>query len=150
MEEIRMANNELIKLCVDVVNNPARVQQFSKGKDADSAIRAKFFEIMGTETPNKKDIRRHKVAIFEIIEEVLTETYLNGVNEDEFFMRFAETKNIALGDKNEFFVEDDAVLYVSEHAGNHWNINRQKLEGGQTFDVKTKSFAAAVYGDFFL
>lgn len=145
-----MANTELVTLCVDVVKNPARVQQFSKGKDADTAIREKFFEIMGTDKPSKKDIRRHEVAIFEIIEDVLTETYLNGVNEDEFFMRFAEVKNLKLGDQNEFFVEDDAVLYVSEHAGNHWNISKQKLEGGVPFRVKTKSFAAAVYGDFHL
>lgn len=145
-----MANTELIKLCVDVVNNPAQVQHFSKGKDADSAIRGQFLELMGTEKPTAKDIRRHEVAIFEILEEVLTETYLNGVNEDEFFMRFAETRNIALGDTQEFYVEDDGVVVVSEHAGNHWTINRQKMEGGQSFPVKTKAYAAAVYGDFFL
>jgi hypothetical protein len=97
-----------------------------------------------------KDIRKHKVAIFEIIEEVLTETYLNGVNADEFFMQFADIKNLDRGDTNEFYVEDDAVLTVSEHSGNHWRINRQKLEGGIVFPVKVKSYAIAVYGDFFL
>lgn len=141
---------ELVALCVDVVNNPARVEHFSKGQDADTKIRAKFFEIMGTENPTKKDIRRHEVAIYEILEEVLTETYLNGVDENDFFMRFAETRNLALGDSQEFFIEDDGVIVVSEHAGNHWNIHRQKLEGGTPFTVKVKSYAAAVYGDFFL
>lgn len=143
-----MANTELVKLCVDVVNNPAQVQQFSKGKDIDTQIRKAFFEIMGTDKPTGKDIRRHEVAIFEILEEVLTETYLKSVEEDEFFMRFAETRNLALGDTQEFYVEDDGVLFVSEHAGNHWNISRQKMEGGTTFPVRVKSFAAAVYGDF--
>lgn len=140
----------LVKLAVDSIKNPAQVQHYSNGKDADTVIRAAFHKLMGTETPTMKDIRRHKVAIFEIIEEVLDETYLRGIQEDEFFLQFAEVRNVALGDSVEFYVEDDAVLIASEHAGNHWNINRQKLEGGQSFPVKTKSIAIAVYGDFFL
>lgn len=145
-----MKNQKLINLCVDSVKNPERVQTFSQGADVDATIRSQFFEIMGTETPNLKDIRRHKVEIFEILEEVLTETYKRGVDEDEFFMRFAEIRNIALGDQQEFFVEDDTILVVSEHAGSHWDITRQKLEGGNTFRVKTKAFAIGIYGDFFL
>lgn len=145
-----MANTELVKLCVDYVKTPAQVLNFSNGKDVDETIRGKFFEIMGTDKPNMKDIRRHKVAVFEILEEVLTETFLRGVNEDEFFMQFAEVRNIALGDSQEFYLEDDAVVIVSEHAGNNWNIQRQKMEGGTSFSVKTKAYAAAIYGDFFL
>lgn len=145
-----MANTELIRLCVDVVNNPAQVQNFSKGKDVDSAIRGKFFEIMGTENPTKKDIRRHETAMFEVLEEVLTETYLKGVEEDAFFSRFAEVRNLALGDTQEFYIEDDGMIIMSEHAGNNWNIDRQKLEGGAPFTVKVKSYSAAIYGDFFL
>lgn len=146
-----MANETLKKLCVDYINNPSQVQHFNaKGKNVDEAIREQFNKIMGVDTPTLKDIRRHKVEIFEVLEEVLTETYLNGVNEDEFFMQFAEIRNLALGDTQEFYLEDDAVLVVSEHAGNHWNISRQKLEGGASFTIKTKSYAIAVYGDFFL
>lgn len=144
-----MANTELIRLCVDYVKNPAQVMNFSKGKDVDETIRGKFFEIMGTETPNQKDLRRHQVEVFEILEEVLTETYLKGVEENEFFMQFAETRNLALGDSQEFYIEDDGVIIVSEHAGNNWNIHRQKLEGGASFTVETKAYSAGVYGDFF-
>ena len=143
---------ELVEACVQLVKNEEQVKNYamSKGHDADQKIREAFFEIMGTEKPTRKDIRRHKVEIFEIIEEVLTETYLNGVNEDEFFMQFAEVKNLALGDTNEFYVEDTAVLTVSEHSAGHWNIDRQKVEGGTFFPVKVKSYAIAVYGDFYL
>lgn len=143
-----MANTELIKLCVDVIKDPAQVQHFSNGKNVDERIRTKFAEAIGVSHPTKKELRKHEVTIYEILEEVLTETYLNVVNEDEFFMRFAETRNLALGDTQEFYVEDDGVLFVSEHSGNHWNISRQKLEGGTSFPIKTKPFAAGVYGDF--
>lgn len=145
-----MANTELVKLCVDYINKPAQVQHFSQGKDVDEVIRHQFYELMGTETPTEKDMRRHQVAIFEILEEVLTETFLKGVEENEFYRQFAEIRNIALGDSQEFYIEDDAVITVSEHAGNNWNIHRQKMEGGNTFTLQTKSWAAAVYGDYFL
>lgn len=145
-----MTNKQaLVKLCVDTVKYPKRVEQFSNGKDVDQKIREEFFSIMGTDKPNKKDIRRHKIEIFEILEEVLTETYIEGVEENAFFMQFVETRNLARGDKNEFYLPDDAILYVSEHSGDHWNISRQKLEGGTSFSVETTTYAIGVYTDFF-
>ncbi len=143
-------NAELVKVCVDYVRNPEQVRNFSKGKDIDAEIRKKFFEIMGTENPTKKHIRKYAADVFEILEVVITETYLNGVYEDEFFMQFADIRNLALGDTNEFIIEDDAILTISEHAGDHWEIHRQKLFGGETFTVKTKSYALAFYGDFYM
>lgn len=145
-----MDKREFVKVCVDYIKNPTQVAHYSKGKDIDETIRAKFFEIMGTENPTMKDVRRHKTAIFEILEEVLTETYLKSVDENAFFQQFAEIRNLALGDSQEFYVEDNGIIIVSEHAGNNWNIHRQKLEGGVPFTVKTKAYAAAIYGDFFL
>lgn len=149
MEELIMVEKmTLVKTCVDHINHPARVEQYSNGKDIDATIRKQFLELMGTENPTKKDIRNAGPAAFAIIEDILVETYLNSVNEDEFFMRFADIRNLNRGDSQEFYVEDDAVLFVSEHAGNHWNITRQKFEGGTSFPVKTKAYAIAVYGDY--
>lgn len=145
-----MNEKTLVLACVDLINNPAQVQHFSEGKDADQKIREAFFEIMGTDKPTRQDVRKYKADIFTILEEVLTQTYLNGVNEDEFFMRFADVKNIARGDQNEFYVKDSGILQVSEHSGDHWAVRRQKLEGGTSFSVKTKAHSVAVYGDFFL
>lgn len=145
-----MNKQALAKLCVDSVVNPTQVAHYSKGADIDASIRAQFFEVFGTEKPTAKHIRRHQKLIFEIMEEVLTETYRKGINEDEFFLQFAEIRNIDLGDELEFFVEDDAMLVVSEHSGNHWSISRQKLEGGTSFQIKIKAYAIGVYGDFLL
>lgn len=143
---------ELVQACVQLVNNYEQVKNYavSKGNDPDQKVREAFFEILGTETPDERDIRRNQIAIFEILEDVLTETYLKGVEEDEFFMQFAEVRNLALGDKQEFYIKDNGVVIVSEHAGNNWNIDRQKMEGGARFTVDTKSYSAAIYGDFFL
>ena len=116
-------NKDLVKLCVDTVRN--KVQHYGKTTDqASEIIRKEFFELMGTETPGYKDVRRHKVAVFEILEEVLSQTVINGVNEDEFFMQFAETRNVALGDSIEFYVPDNSLLVASELSGNHWDDQR--------------------------
>lgn len=136
---------ELVKLCVDTVNN--RVQNFSSHQ-ADEAIRKAFFEILGTEKPTYKEMRKHKVEVFEIMEEVLSQTIINGVNENNFFMQFAEVRNVALGDSIEFYVPDNTLLVASELAGNHWDISRQKLDIGTSFAVKTRAFGLAVYADF--
>lgn len=146
----------LVTACVDLLNNPSAVnrrleKQFSEGgaiTTPDQAIREAFFKLMGTDKPDVYDIRRNSAAIFEILERVLTETALKGVQEEEFFMRFAEVSNLARGDKQSFYVKDDAVVIVSKHSGNHWNIHRQKMEGGTSFTVETEVFAAAIYGDF--
>lgn len=140
-------NKDLVKLCVDTARN--RVQNYGKTTEqASDVIRKAFFEIMGTETPNFKDVRRHKVEVFEILEEVLATTVINGVNDDEFFMQFADVRNVALGDSIEFYVPDNSLLVASELAGNHWNMTRQKLDAGASFTVKTKAFGLAVYADF--
>jgi len=143
---------EALKLvCVDYVRNPQVVQNFSEGKDIDTRIREAFFEILGTDKPTKKHMRntQNRELVFEVLTEVITESFLKSVEEDEFFMQFADVRNIALGDTNEFYLEDDAVLTVSQHSGNHWNIRRQKAEGGTTFKVDTKAYSIGVYADFF-
>lgn len=137
--------NELVKLCIDTANN--RVQNYSKN-DANEVIRKAFFEILGTEKPTYKDIRKHKTTVFEIIEEVLSQTILNGINENDFYMQFADVRNVAFGDSLEFYVPDNTMLVASKLSGNHWDITRQKLDAGTSFTVKTDWFGLAVYGDF--
>lgn len=138
-------SKDLVKLCVDTAQN--KVQNYAS-EQASDVIRKAFFEIMGTEKPGYKDLRKHKVEVFEIIEEVLVRTVIEGVNDDEFFMQFAETRNLALGDSQDFYVPDNSLLVASEFAGNHWDITRQKVEGGTSFSVKTKSYGVGVYADF--
>ena len=141
---------ELLQVCVDYVKNPESVMNFSKGKNVDDVIRTKIFEVLGVDKITKRDMRKASVQelAFEILTVTIEETFNKGVYQDEFFMQFAEIANLAFGDENEFYLEDDAVLTVSQHSGNHWNIHRQKLEGGAKFRVDTKAYAIAVYGDF--
>ena len=66
--------NALVTLCVDARRN--RVANFSaeNAKYTDEAIRQAFYEILGEDKLTYQNWRKHKVEIFEIIEEVLNIT----------------------------------------------------------------------------
>jgi hypothetical protein len=139
--------NALVNLCVDARRN--RVGNFSaeNEKYVDEAARAAFVEILGTDKLNHRAWRKHKVEIFEIIEETLDQTLPDAWDNSPFYNELVEVKNFALGQKNEFVVEDNSVLVVSKFSGNHWNIDRQKLPAGKSFDVDTEWFGIRVYDE---
>lgn len=136
--------NELVKLGVDLYKN--RVQQYSKS-EGNEVMRKAFVEILGTDKPDFRQFRKHKIEVFEIIEEVLEQTITDGMA-TPFFEQFVEYRDLNLGDTNEFYVEDRTMLTVARHSGNHWDIRRQKLNIGDTFTVQTEPMVAAVYTDF--
>lgn len=111
-------------------------------KDANDKIREIMFSVLGVDEncsrkELRKAIRRHKIDVFEIIEETVENLLVSGWGENPFFNEFVEIKSMADGDTNEFYVPDEVILTVSELSGNHHDIIRQRLAEGQTFSVKT-------------
>ena len=140
-------NRELVNLCVDTCKG---VQTNFTSHQASEVIRKEFVDIFGTDKPNFKDFRdSSKVATaFEVLEEVIDVLVTEGFANNPFFDQFVEYRDLALGDRNEFYVEDKSMLAISEVSGSHWNIRRQKLDVGESFSVKTKFYGAKVYADF--
>lgn len=102
------------------------VKEYS-AKDANKKIVEKFRAALGIEPTDrpqhvKRAIRANKDLVFTLIEETIEEMIISGWMENPFFMQFVETKNLALGDENDFYVEDDSILSVSKVSGNHHNI----------------------------
>lgn len=124
-------------------NDITKVQQFNQlmldasrntlvdcsQREASDAIRAKFNQILGTnENSSPKERRQawraHKTEIFEIIEDVLEDKLVSGWTQDNaFFEQFVDPRNLALGDTNEFYVDDNSLLTVSPFNGNHHDFN---------------------------
>ena len=63
-------------------------------------------------------------------------------------MKYVDQRNLALGDKNEFYAEDDSVLSVMKIAGNHHDIIRQRLAGGSVRSLETYWVAIKIYAEF--
>lgn len=144
-----MANclRELTDLMNDSLSN--RVALFNKeaAPYTDQAIREAFFEILGEDKLTWQNFRNHKNEIFTVIENVLTTNLPLAWENSPFYDQFVEVKNGALGDKNEFIVEDNSILVASRFSGNHWDTDRQKLQGNKSFSVSTEWIYIHVYDD---
>jgi hypothetical protein len=136
--------NGLIQVGVDLYKGS--LIKFSAA-EGNNTLRKAFVDILGTDKPNYKQFRRHKIEIFEVMEEVLSQTITEGFA-NPFFEQFVERRDVNLGDSNEFYVEDRTVLSVARHAGNHWDMRRQKLNIGESVTVPTEPLSASVYTDF--
>ena len=80
--------------------------------EREDAIRAKLFEVLEVEGYDartfRKALRRHKVEVFEIIEEDVENILANGdYLRNAFFTQWVEVRNLALGDENRFYIEGD-------------------------------------------
>ena len=114
-------------------------------KEANQKIVEKFRAALGIEANDrpqavKRAIRANKDLVFTLIEETIEEMIITGWMENPFFTQFVETKNLALGDENDFYVEDDSILSVSKVSGNHHNMIRQRLGAGKHFSVAGEWF----------
>lgn len=141
--------NDYRKLMFETAKGIQSVSQ----KEANDKIRELQFNILGVE-PNasareiKKAIRRHKVEIYEVIEETLDDLLVSGWGDNPFFNQFVEQKYMALGDTNEFWVPDDVILTVSEVSGNHHDLFRRRLGAGKSFSVKTSWYGIKIYTEY--
>ena len=122
-------------------------------KDANNKIREIMFSVLGVDEncsrkELRKAIRRHKIDVFEIIEETVENLLVSGWGENPFFNEFVEIKSMADGDTNEFYVPDEVILTVSELSGNHHDLIRQRLAEGQTFSVRTSWYGIKIYTEY--
>ena len=122
-------------------------------KEANDKIVEKFRAALGIEANDRapqvrRAIRANQQLVFTIIEETVEEMIITGWMSNPFFMEYVDTKNLALGDANDFYVGDDSILSVSKISGNHHNMIRQRLGAGRHFAVTTEWFGLKIYSDF--
>lgn len=91
-------------------------------------------------------MRRNKIALFEIVEEIVTTAIGENVMDSPFMDSFVEFKNRALGDDTAFYSEG-GLLTVASFAGNHWDTNRQLIDLGEEFTLPKEWIFIRVYED---
>lgn len=139
----------MIKELTYLINDSlsGRVALFANGaeKYTDQAIREAFSDILGDEKLTHQNFRNNKNAIFSIMENVLTTNLPLAWENSDFYNNFVEIKNSNLGDTNEFVVDDNSTMIVSRISGNHWDIERQKIQGKKAFSVALEWIGIRVY-----
>ena len=96
----------------------------------------------------RRALRRNQALVFDIIEETIQNLLITGWGNDPFFQKYVDQRNLALGDKNEFYSEDDSILSVMKVSGNHHDIIRQRLGAGAVDSIATYWCAVKVYSEF--
>ena len=104
--------------------------KYSK-EETNTIIRNQFDKIMGIDFKNATAMKRrqawrdHGKELASLIEDVLLDKMNSGwTDANAKFMEFVEEVNIANGDVNEFYVEDNSLLQVSKFAGSHHDIRK--------------------------
>jgi hypothetical protein len=146
-------NEKFMNFCQLLLDAARRDVKDYSAKEANKKIVEKFRAALGIEANDRpqhvrRAIRANKDLVFTLIEETIEEMIISGMMENPFFMQFVETKNLALGDENDFYVEDDSILSVSKIAGNSHNMIRQRLGAGRHFSVAGEWFGIKIYTDF--
>ena len=101
--------NDIVKLAVDAYHGTTT--KYSVGESM-SVLRQSMIEANGGSTVlDYKAIRDGKCnGLFTIVETILARTVVEGLQGDEYFNALVDFRNIALGDKNEFVVEDSTLF----------------------------------------
>lgn len=135
---------DIVKLAVD--NYRGKVQQYSAG-EANEVLRQALIEANGGSTKlNYKAIRDGKCnGLFALVEEILSATIVEGLQENDFFMNLVDFHNVAEGDSPVFVTEDSTLFVVAEAADGTQGIRRQRLPGENEYTIPTTFKAVRIY-----
>ena len=137
----------------NLLTDVALGKQAVSKEEANAKIVEVFQGVLGINKDSKpaevrRAVRRNQALVFDIIEETVQNLLVTGWGNDPFFQKYVDQRNLALGDKNEFYTEDNSVLSVMKVAGNHHDIIRQRLGAGAVTSIATYWCAVKVYAEF--
>lgn len=147
-----MDKNAIIRLANDL-NRGVKTFSFEdktySEAEAVDVLREALIDANGGSTKfDRKNLRRNKAEIFEIIEELVPAIVHNGLTGNEFWNRFVDYRNLALGDKNEFVNEIDDDYVVTTIADGIATPRRQRIGAYKSTSVDTSVHAIRIYDDF--
>lgn len=141
-----MDKSAVIRLGIDLAQG--KVQNYSDGNPDD--VMRKAMDSLVTYTKDGKidykAMRRNKVEIYEILEEVVSEVVNEGLANQ--FEKFVEYRNVAWGDKPEFEVPNNELYRVAEVVNGVGDIRRQQLRENETFSVELNTYAVKIFEEF--
>lgn len=122
--------------------------------EANDKIRSISRQIFGLGDSSTKRDRKRAYAkygrdFFDIIEETLDITVTTGLKENEWFNYLVNYKNLREGDENIFYNDSgkDTILSIALMGKRHHDTILQRLPQGESYEVKTDLYGAAVGAD---
>lgn len=135
---------DIVKLAVDTYKG--RVEKYSVTQAQDILRQALIDANNGETTLNYKNIRDGKCSgLFALIEEILSNTVVEGLQGDEYFNALVDFRNLAEGDQNLFIVKDNNLFVVADAADGTQGIRRQRLGGATETSIPTSLKVVRIY-----
>lgn len=142
---------EFKNLMNDYCNNTLDGISKAEAKDKIHEISLQIFGLTADTVKNAKlrrrAVRDHHTEFFDVIEEVEDFRITVGLQENEIFNQYVEYRNLALGDRETFWTNDETFLTVAKLSGDHHDLSLQKLGKGQSYTVATSKYGAKVGTD---
>ena len=136
--------NSIVKLAVDAYHG--NVEKYSVGESMETLRQAMIDANGGSTKLDYKKIRDGKCGeLFTLVEEILSRTVVEGLQGDEYFNALVDFRNVALGDKNIFEVEDSDLFVISDAADGTQGIRRQRLGGVTETSIPTTFKTVKIY-----
>lgn len=119
-------------------------------QEANDVLRKYLFEELGlNENSTHREIRRAFESeagreFFQVIEEIIDKVIVTGWANDEWFENYVDMRNVADGDRTDFYAEKPMILTVSKVSGDAHDLTIQRLNEGETYTVPTSNFGIRV------
>ena len=138
--------NSIIKLGVDICKNQVNTEFASANREEQmETLRKALVEANGGSNKLNYKTMRNNVALFEIIETILEMNDVQGFEENDFFEQFVDYRNLALGDENSFYIEDNSLFTVNTTAEGVGATLRQRINKGKNESVATTLHTIETY-----
>lgn len=136
--------HDIVKLAVD--SYKGNVEKYTV-KQSQETLRQALIEVNnGKTTLDYKAIRDGKCqGLFALIETILSNTVVEGLQGDEYFNSLVDFRNVAEGDQNLFLVEDNSLFVVADAANGTQGIRRQRLGGAVETAIPTSFKVVRIY-----
>lgn len=136
--------NNIVKLAVDVYSGS--VEKYSNAEANETLRKALIKANNDSSVIDYRAIRDGRCnGMFAIVEEIIKNTIPDALMKNEGLQRLAEFRNIALGDKNLFVVEDSELFFVADTAEGTQGVRRQRLGGTQDVSIPVTLKTVRIY-----
>lgn len=140
--------NAIVKLAVDMVKGSVNTEFASTSKEEQMVVlREKLIEANGGSDKLNYKSMRNNTALFAIIEQILELTDVQGFEENPFFEQFVDYRNLALGDTNSFYIEDNTLFSVNVTAEGVGSTIRQRINKGTNQSITPVLYTVEAYED---
>lgn len=135
---------DIVKLGIDA--HTGKIEKYSNDQAQDALRKALIEANNGSTKIDARAIRDGKCnGVFSIVEQILANTVVDSLTQNDFFNALVEYRNVAAGDQAVFRVQDANLFTVSEVAEGTQAIRRQRLVGEVDVPITTSMHMVRIY-----